>query len=480
MPEEVVVPAKVAPKKQRGRPKSNSRNAAEVKPSPKKSPRTADKSPATKLSPRKGPSIKLDRLDMTKVTESSSTASSTKTLTLTSSAAALKFRSSQESRSKRASMTPATEMSHRSLTRSMSRSVFDRDFSDQDDDLEGSMDRSEKRQTSIQRQDQVIQHGWISAALLLLVPVLLAGCIVTGKTILAVQQWFSLEAVSVFVLFVAAVSLAAVLPSGRIVEIPRGDDDDTIQYIFNGFATLLLAILAMTFSNSRIHGFDFVYDHYKSFFVASILTAWAVAVAAYWRAKYQANSAPNAFANSGKPLCDFFMGREIGPRWFNTIDAKLTFYRVSIITAAIVNIVLLSRALILPQVEANIDWKDVASVSQFVSGIRGDAASIAAASMVIVYCMDAFLFEHHLTSSFDVQYEGFGAYLLTRYAIFPFLASAVPMHLVQNASQAVKCNCWLIGGAAVIFLVGLVVKRCADRIKYKFRMNPHDPKFERK
>lgn len=377
-------------------------------------------------------------------------------------------------------MTPMT----RSVSRSMSRSVYDREFSDtEENDDRPSSASFDRRSMSRQPQDRVLRFGTAGAVVLLVTMITLAlgvtlTCSSTAcepsldslkRTLMKCSTWYDPQATAVSVLFVAAVTLVSALPTGRVVEIPR-DEDEFKTYTFNGFATCVLALIALLCSD-QLNGLQFVYRHYAHLCTLSILTAIIVAAAAFVRARFQATESLNAYARTQKPICDFLMGREVNPLWFNRIDAKLVFYRVSVITTLLLNVVFLTKTVVVPP----FDQLNATSVLAFVTGIRADVATTAAASMAVIYCLDLLIFEHHLTSSFDIQCEGFGGLALLRYAIFPFMLSAVPKFVLENATRV---PWWIVSIMATVFVSGLIMKRCADRIKYGYRMDAQDPRFE--
>lgn len=477
--------------KAKGRPKSASRKDEKPPAAPKSPAKVstaaaaksagakAETTPTQKKSPRGRP---RKAAATTASTSSTTTTNTTKTITLSSSSSASAIVGDLKTRL-RASMTPMT----RSASRSMSRSVYDREFSDDDldntnEDRPGSASFG-RRSVSRQPQDCVVRYGVIGSVALLLVMISLVlgvtiSCSSTGcqpswaslkRTLAQCSTWYDPQATAVGVLFSAAVALVSALPTGRVVSFPVDDLEDPKTYTYNGFATFVVTLAVALYTTD---GLQFVYRHYMHLCVLSILTAIVVAVAAFVRSRFQPADTLNAYARTQRPLFDFVVGREVSPLWFRRIDAKLVFYRISVITTLLVNIVVLAKTVVLPPTELTLN---ATSVWAFVAGIRADVATTAAASMVLVYCMDLLIFEHHLTSSFDIQCEGFGALVLLRFALFPFMVSAVPKYVLENATAA---PWWVIAIMAVLFTAGLVMKRYADQIKYSYRMYPMNPRFD--
>ena len=103
-----------------------------------------------------------------------------------------------------------------------------------------------------------------------------------------------------------------------------------------------------------------------------------------------------------------------------------------------------------------------------------NCASLVVSGLLVLYALDLLIFEHHLAASYQINSEGCGAELLLRFATFPFLLSFLPRFLLD---QNIEINCYLSAAVAVIFILGLAVKRCSNCLKYEYRLRPADAKF---
>ena len=101
-------------------------------------------------------------------------------------------------------------------------------------------------------------------------------------------------------------------------------------------------------------------------------------------------------------------------------------------------------------------------------------ASFVVSGLLVCYALDLLFFEHHLTSSFELNQEACGAELMLRHATFPFLLSFLPRFVLKEQLQI---NKWVLITIAIVFIAGLVIKRGSNKLKYEYRMNPSDPKF---
>lgn len=466
------------PPKKRGRPPTSSKQK-DADWSPKKSPKGAPASKSLKTAASKSPKkVK----EIYKTTSESSSVRTTKTVTL--SAGNLM---TDDSMSKRGvSLTPVTELSHRSLSRSISiddRFSHKNDYSDNEDTDRDRRPSSsfDRRSMSRQLQDRAIAFGSYSVILYLILVPLLTESIVflcsskncdfkatNLKKLTNMSSLFNLQAASIYILFTIGLTLASFVPMGRIVEIPT--ENGFKEYTFNGFATAVLVLFCLIFGE-KLSIISLIMNNYLQLCVLAISQAFIVAFWSFIRATYTPDHLWNPFAKSGKKLRDYFMGREISPRWFNALDAKLAYYRLSIITTLVLNEIFLFKAVSLSE-KMSLLWTDPLGL---LAAMKYDPTTVTISTMVVIYCLDLLIFEHHLTSSFDLQQEGFGALLLIRYAVFPFLISAVPKFVLDSN---VVAPVWILAISATIFISGLVIKRLADKLKYAYRLDATHPKFD--
>lgn len=110
-----------------------------------------------------------------------------------------------------------------------------------------------------------------------------------------------------------------------------------------------------------------------------------------------------------------------------------------------------------------------------VKNLEFEATPVLAASLTVLYLLDLLSYEHHLTHSFDLQSEGFGAMLLLRYAVFPFTLTLLPKYVAAHKLSDVPA--WALALVALIALAGLVIKRSSNRLKHQYRLNPLGEKF---
>lgn len=289
------------------------------------------------------------------------------------------------------------------------------------------------------------------------------------------------QAGSFFVAFLSGTVLLSVAPIGRFVKLPGSD----AEYKFNGLFTAIV-ILAFLFG-LEFRGLDSltaIYNNIDRFLFLSIFSNLVIAVALYVRGKRQPLATPNPYATTGRFINDFAAGLEINPRIYGKLDVKSISYHRSVILILIINAALLFKNVSVPVVESSsgapIGELIKESFGNFVFIVRNseyNCASLVVSSLLVLYALDLLIFEHHLATSFQVNDEGCGAELLLRFATFPFLLSFLPRFLL---AKKLNINSYVIALVAIVFIIGLVIKRSSNCLKFHYRIHPSDAKFKGK
>ncbi|CAD7088777.1 unnamed protein product [Hermetia illucens] len=392
--------------------------------------------------------------------------------------------------------TPTPELSHHS--RSVSRSVYEDDdnyskteYSDNEQEnyepvrLDPSKTSFTKK--SLARQNEVPREfgGAIGAALfLLLVPPTVLylqyscntqacrfKCVnVLNTTLATISNLFDRYATGAYVSFLVLIHLLSSFPFGRVVIIPN--DRGTGKYYFNSILASLIVLIGLGVGHYFKYPVgSFIWKNYFKFLILSTLSALSLSLCCYVRARKAPSNQLNPYAKSGNFIIDFFLGREISPKWFGVVDIKLACYRASIIATFVYSLLLISRNVQLPSIpvqEQPLNYVD--SAKYIIENIQWDPAALLSSSLLAIYTLDLIFNEHHLASSFDLQQEGVGALLLLRYAVTPFLLSTIPRYIVLN--KPITIPIWGYALISTIFLLGLIIKRASSSIKYQYRMNP--------
>lgn len=279
--------------------------------------------------------------------------------------------------------------------------------------------------------------------------------------------------------------LVSLLPVGRFVKLP----DSEKEYKFNGTlaAFVLTGILfAMEFKN--LDSFSAVVNNADRLLFLSIAKCLLISIVLNFIHKYNfrvmPNTEPNQYGNTGKYFTDLLAGRELNPKPFGFVDAKRIIYVQSVMYILVLNIGYMFKNITIPVIETATEGSPINELikqtySNFINIIQNSEYNLAgfvASSLLILYALDLLIFEHHLATSFQLNDEGMGAEVFLRFAGFPFLISILPRYLFAN-NIVFNCNCQL-AFTAVIFIIGLVIKRCSNCLKYEYRLHPNDAKYK--
>lgn len=409
--------------------------------------------------------------------------------------------------------TPNTEDAGSRYSRSVSRSVYDdeksskRSYSTGEEDIEeeDEVENEEFRSFNATRQSvtpvgnvcRKLQTprefgGWPGALfLLLLVPSVVYyltwsctarnGCQFKRANLTALLDWnylarqvFQTHVVGVFTAYQFVVFLLVALLPGRRVHLTRE------TYKFNGLGVCVTLLLAGGIAEYlKYPVVSFVLRHYLRFCIYGLMSAFVAATWSYWRVdttKYNVlrQILANDYGRSGNFLVDFALGRQLNPKWLGRVDWKQYYYRLSLVSTLLYAACYIYQTLQWPQ------WPQaqegyVYLMRYYWNNLNYDAGTLLAATSLLIYVLDALLFEHHLSCSFELQHEGYGCLLLLRYAATPYLLSSVSKYFYE---QRVPISCCFAPYTAILLLLtGLCIKRYSCAYKYKYRLNSQHPMF---
>lgn len=259
-----------------------------------------------------------------------------------------------------------------------------------------------------------------------------------------------------------------IFPLGRVVKVHT--DRGYTEFAFNGLTLSILTIAGIVAGEYfKYNVVDTILKNYNQLLLLYIINALVQSISAYIRSRFVAQAHWNPFAKTGNFLTDFFIGREINPKWFSLVDVKLVHYHLSLITTLVLNGIFIYKNIKFPVIQTEIELKMHEKILYLLQSAKYEIAPLVISLLIIVYCLDLLIFEHHLSKTFELQYEGVGAGCLLRYAIFPFTFSLIAKYTLD---WRIKVEWWVLTIIAVEFLAGVVVKRLANKAKHDFRLNP--------
>jgi delta14-sterol reductase len=266
--------------------------------------------------------------------------------------------------------------------------------------------------------------------------------------------------------FLLLVVLWAVLPGSMVPGAPighnkNGDKDKneffTLAYKLNGHVTfwLVVAVVVCLGVRGALPLNDYLYRYYEALALMDIVLCFVLS--AYL---YLASFVPNGKilaqgGNSGNAAYDFWMGRELNPRW-GLFDWKVFCeLRPGLIGWTLLNAACLQE--------------------QYV--VRGGSISGSMCLLNIfqaVYVWDALYQERAILTTMDVTTDGFGFMLVFGDLCWvPFTYSVPAKYLVHHDPEL--SNLWL---ALIVglYLFGYFIFRGANGQKDIYRRNPNDPR----
>ncbi|XP_066466330.1 delta(14)-sterol reductase TM7SF2 [Tiliqua scincoides] len=244
------------------------------------------------------------------------------------------------------------------------------------------------------------------------------------------------------------------LPTGKLMEGIPLRDKSRLQYRINGFHAMWLTALAVGAGLAAGLRLSYMYDHFLQLAFSAFLVAFGLSVLLYLKALLAPESKLALGGNSGNPIYDFFMGRELNPR-IGTFDLKFFCeLRPGLLGWALIN-----TAMLVKETE-----------------LRGSPslAMILVNAFQLLYVVDALWHEEAILTTMDIVHDGFGFMLaFGDLAWVPFLYSLQAHFLVTHPQ---KLSLPITAGIIILNGLGYFIFRGANSQKNTFRRNPADPK----
>jgi len=270
-----------------------------------------------------------------------------------------------------------------------------------------------------------------------------------------ITSTFSWEAFAVYVAWWTFQAVLYLVVPGEMKEGLPLRDGSRLRYPINGFRCLLITAVAAALVHVYVHPLTWIADNFVQLTVAAIVFSYGLSVYLYFASFLGGPRAILALGgNSGVPLYDFFIGRELNPR---VLGGRLDLKYFCELRPGLFGWVLINTAMLLRQVETQ------GAVSPAMAIVYALQALYVADS---VYCEDCIL------STIDIIQDGFGfmlvfgdlAWVPCMYSLQARYLAEVPVHL--TAPYAALC--------LAVGVAGFYVFRAANAQKDTFKKNPED------
>ena len=243
-------------------------------------------------------------------------------------------------------------------------------------------------------------------------------------------------------------------PLGKTVRGSKVRNGNNLQYKINGLYGYLLAhvIFVVGYCAYKVP-VSFVYHHYLAFASAAMLFSAILSVYLYVRS-FRSGALLALGGNTGNPVYDFFIGRELNPR-----NGMFDWKVFSEMRPGLIGWVIVNYCMLAAQYERN--------------------GSSITNSMLLVcvfqswYILDALWFEEAILTTMDIVHDGFGFMLaFGDLAWVPFTYSLQARYLVDHP---VELPWWAVIGIVMLKVTGYAIFRGANSQKDTFRRNINDP-----
>ncbi|XP_044536693.1 delta(14)-sterol reductase TM7SF2 isoform X1 [Gracilinanus agilis] len=244
------------------------------------------------------------------------------------------------------------------------------------------------------------------------------------------------------------------LPMGKVTEGRMLRDKSHLQYPLNGFRCLGLTALLVGLGLAGGLPFGNLSEMLLPLASAATVIAFFLSLFLYLKSFTVPPSALAPGGNSGNPIYDFFLGRELNPR-FGSFDLKyFCELRPGLIGWALINLALLLR-----EAERQRGWPSLAM--GLVSAFQ------------FIYVADALWYEEAVLTTIDIIHDGFGFMLAFGDLVWvPFIYSLQAQFLL-NHPQSLELP--VAGAICLLKAIGYFIFRGANSQKNTFRRNPSDP-----
>lgn len=260
-----------------------------------------------------------------------------------------------------------------------------------------------------------------------------------------IKDYFNLDSFYLVLASGTVIPFLGFLPVGKVANGQR----------MNGFVAMALCLLAIPVLVYAKVPLNIVRDNYFQIMSTCIAFSFFDSLL-YYAMSFRASVSKgqlNSKGNTGNPIVDIFNGRTTTAK-FMGLDCKLTSFRFSMISLALLNVVMVTDSIVSS------------------GGKLNNPAAVLGAAFQVVYALDAIFFEEYYFYSHDALNTGLGFSLISTYLTFPFLPTLITKYLLDRSPVVLWYYLVLIG---LMNAVGYVIFRSSETQRCEFAKDPANP-----
>ena len=164
------------------------------------------------------------------------------------------------------------------------------------------------------------------------------------------------------------------------------DDGFVFHSHISGFQTLILSLLAVPVMVTHDIPLNLVFLKYFHLMSSCIILSFLQSLASYILSRWASPDNLSTKGNTGNPIVDLYHGRELNPTFLGC-NMKLQTFRFSMICLALLNVTMVTDSVLS-------------------NGGKVNPAVVIAATLQVLYAMDAMFFEEYYFYSHDYLNSG--------------------------------------------------------------------------
>lgn len=339
-------------------------------------------------------------------------------------------------------------------------------------------DESEEEEDEVDGEKRAVEHRWFwilravgTFLQILLMPAIVIGLYVACPkaycTILDVPRfpqrlssYMNLMSSLVYISFVLLQAILFIIPVGKEVPgFPFGGKSTVLKYRpHNGIFTLLVNIILICTLGYFDVSLNFGCDNFFKLMLTSVIFSFLLSIIMHIKSRWALPHLRNPRGDTGSTLSDFFVGREINPRFGQRFDVKLYAFRFGVSAWAMLLISCLYK-------------------SYFTKKYL-DIPLLLVAGMQMFYILDTTFREEVYLSSATFTSDGLGYQLIFgAFTVIPCVNIIQAMYLVNHGAKVTAMPHYCSAAIVALFLCGYFISLKSSNIKYEFRRNPYNPKL---